>query len=330
MHRIKIFFLSFLFLLVSLYGVLWLFSFRTYPVEFGISFNQDHATYLGLDWKKVYRDVLDDLQPKYIRIAAMWSDVERKQGKFTFENVDFMMNEAAKRNVKVMLVVGQKSPRWPECHVPSWYKTVSVKEKFLKEYVKKTVERYREHPALELWQVENEPFIRFTFGDCSDFDESLVADEIIQVKSLDPKHKILVTDSGELSTWRKAIKAGDLFGTTLYRVVRTPGGSYFYYDWLPPGFYHLKARLYGKSLNDVYVAELQAEPWFTNTHPDTTPIADQEKSMNIDRLKKHVDYVRRIGSPRTYLWGVEWWAWMKEKKGNTQYWDLVKEELREP
>lgn len=313
--------------IVGGYALLWFLSIKIYPVEWGISFNHDHATSLGLDWKKTYIEMLTDLKPKYIRIAAMWSDVESTQGKFNFENVDFILDEAAKRGVKVALVVGQKTPRWPECHVPGWYKTVSVKEKFLYQYVQKVVERYREHPALEIWQVENEPFIQFAFGDCAAFDESLVAEEIRLVRSLDSSHKIMVTDSGELSTWRKAIKAGDLFGTTIYRVVRAPGGFYFYYDWLPAGFYRFKALLYGRNMGDVYVAELQAEPWFTDSNPSDTPIDEQEKSMNPERLQKHLNYVTHIGVPRAYLWGVEWWAFMKEKKNDARYWELVKKEL---
>ncbi|OGH65006.1 MAG: hypothetical protein A2821_00835 [Candidatus Magasanikbacteria bacterium RIFCSPHIGHO2_01_FULL_41_23] len=310
------------------YACLLFLSLKIYPVEFGLSFNHNHAASLGLDWKKIYRDMLDDLQPKYIRVAAMWSEVEAEQGKFNFDNVDFLLDEASKRGVKVTLVVGQKTPRWPECHVPNWYKTVSDKEKFLQEYVRQVVERYREHAALEIWQVENEPFIRFAFGDCADFDESLVSKEIALVKALDPHHKIMVTDSGELSTWRQAINSADLFGTTIYRVVRTPSGFYFYYDWLPASFYRLKAQIYGRNLSEVFVAELQAEPWFTDSNPENTAIAEQEKSMNPRRLQKHLDYVRHIGSPRAYLWGVEWWAFMKEKRGDARYWDLVKNQLK--
>ena len=63
----------------------WLFlafaSTKTYPVNFCISFNQNHAASLGLNWKDTYLALLEDLHPQYIRIAAMWSEVEKEDGK---------------------------------------------------------------------------------------------------------------------------------------------------------------------------------------------------------------------------------------------------------
>jgi hypothetical protein len=270
--------------------------------------------------------MLDELKPKYIRIAATWSETEEQDGVFTTEDVDWQMDEASKRNVKVILVVRQKAPRWPECHVPQWTKILdeNVYRNKLFNYVRFVVERYKNNKALELWQVENEPFIKFAFGECSHYRDQLVTGEIAFVKELDPVHKTIVTDSGELSTWGKAVHAGDLFGTTLYRVVRTPRGYLWSYDWLPAAFYRIKAGLWGRKLNEMYVVELQAEPWFTDTDPTNTPITEQEKTMNPDRLKNHIEYVQRIGVSRAYLWGVEWWYWMKEKQNDSRYWNIVK------
>jgi len=312
-------------LLIVLYLALVLSSKKTYPVEYGISFNQNHAESLGLDWKRVYEDMLVELQPKYVRIAAMWSEVEEVKHEYDFDDVDYMMNLAAEHDVKVVLVVGQKAPRWPECHVPDWldYDAENSK-KHLLSYVEQTVTEYKDHPALELWQVENEPFIPFEFGECSGFQKDAVYDEIELVRSLDSTHKIMITDSGELSTWRKASDAGDIFGTTLYRVVRTPKGRIFTYDWLPPAFYRWKARVWRKDYSEsVYVSELQAEPWFTNSTPTTTPVIIQEETMDPDRLLEHIAYTEHIGFSRAYLWGVEWWYYMKKEHNDARYWDTV-------
>lgn len=299
---------------------------KKHSVDFGISFNQYHAEHLGLDWKEAYETMLKDLQPKYIRIAAMWNEVERSQGQFDFYNVDWMMNKAQEYNTKVTLVIGQKAPRWPECHVPSWVNELSddAYKKFLFTYVENTIKRYKNHDALELWQVENEPFIKFRFGECENFREDLVADEILLTKKLDDVHWVMVTDSGELSTWKKASQAGDIFGSTLYRLVRTPRGFIMSYDWLPAAFYRFKAQIMGVPLERFFIAELQAEPWFTDISPQKTPLEEQAETMNLERLKKHVDYVERIGTNRAYLWGVEWWYWMRETQGDSSYWDYIK------
>ena len=63
--------------------------------------------------------------------------------------------------MKVALVVGQKTPRWPECHIPKWANqlTDNKYQIAVKEYVKYVVEKYKNHPALDIWQVENEPLL---------------------------------------------------------------------------------------------------------------------------------------------------------------------------
>lgn len=321
--------LTIVIIILALYGLIWLFSIKKHDIEYGISFNQNHAASLDLDWREAYVRMLDDLKPKYVRIAAMWSEIEKDQDNFDFIDTDWMMSQAERRGIKVTLVVGQKAPRWPECHVPGWAKSLEgeeYKEKLLN-YVSEVSKRYKDHEALEIWQVENEPFVRFRFGECEGFDKEVTLEEIDLVRSLDSNHKILVTDSGELSTWRRASQAGDLFGTTLYRVVRQPSGRIFGYGWLPPAFYNLKARFWGINLDEMFVSELQAEPWFTNGGVLDTPLEEQAKTMDLKRLEDHFNYASRIGVPRVYLWGVEWWYWMKEVKGQSEYWDFVKKKL---
>ncbi len=318
-------FLGFIGTIVLLLLISLAFSFKTYPVTYGISFNQQQAEYLNGDWKKVYETMLSELRPPYIRIAAMWSEVEVEKGVYNFADVDWMMEKAGEFETEVLLVVGQKAPRWPECHVPNWVESVSKEEKRTAQlaYVQAVVERYKDHPALEWWQVENEPFIGFKFGDCEQYDSSLIYQEVQLVKQLDPDRKIVVTDSGELSTWHKSTQVGDVFGTTLYRMVRTPNNMIFSYDWLPAGYYFLKSRLWGKTYDNFIVAELQAEPWFTDGSAHKTPIDVQEETMNLERMEKHIEYVTRTGASRAYLWGVEWWYWMKENQGDSRYWDVV-------
>ena len=319
-----------LMIVVVAYALLWIFSIKKYPVEYGVSFNKAHAESLGLDWQETYLAMLNDLKPKYIRISANWDEVEEKVGEFNTKDVDWMMTEAEKKQVGVVLTIGQKAPRWPECHVPDWAGNLSKEDygKKVTEYIKYIVEKYRNHPALDIWQVENEAFIKFKFGNCDMFDESLVGSEIDLVHSLDSNHKILITDSGELSTWHQAIKAGDIFGTTVYRIVMTPQGFYWNYDWLPAGFYKLKYKFWFPGNKPFFVSELQAEPWFTGEGAVYTPVEVQEKSMDPKRLQKHFDFVEHIGVSRAYLWGVEWWYWMKVERGDDRYWNLVRDKLK--
>lgn len=328
MHNFKLILLAVCSFALLFYCFLWLVSIQKYSVEYGISFDKNQASYLGLDWKKTYLVMLDDLKPKYIRLSAKWDEIEKMQGRFDTSELDWQMNEAAKRGVKVALVLGQKTPRWPECHIPEWAKLSVVSCKSCKlpvsEYVKYIVEKYKNHQALEIWQVENEPFIDFNFGECQNFNNQAISMELEAVKAIDNQHKIMLTDSGEMGAWYSASRHGDILGTTLYRIVKTPGGHIWSYSWLPAGAYKLKARLWGKNYENFFVSELQAEPWMNGAHPNDVPISEQEKTMNIKRLQKALDYTSHVGASRAYLWGVEWWYWMKEKNNDARYWDLIK------
>jgi hypothetical protein len=226
-----------------------------------------------------------------------------------------MMNEAEKNNARIVLTVGQKTPRWPECHNPAWATALSEEQyrTALLTFMQTVVERYKNHSALEIWQVENEPFLKF--GVCRPFSEKMLHEELDLVKKLDTKHPTLVTDSGELSLWTKTARAGDLFGTTMYRVVWNRFLGYTKYDWVPASYYSLRLKLNKKDPQGAYVMELQAEPWIPNSSVMNTDLAEQYKSMNIERLKQHVNFAATTGMPRAYLWGAEWWYWLKEKKG---------------
>jgi hypothetical protein len=316
-------------LVVVVYAVLWIFSSKQYQVEFGVSYSPEYAESLGLDSKKAFNEILTDLKPKYIRLTVPWSRVEIDRGSYSFSAIDYYMKEAERHDTKVVLAIGQKVPRWPECYIPEWIKTTPTteKKKELLSYIEATVKRYKDYPALEYWQVENEPFIKFEFGECGVFDESSVMGEVELVSSLDPKHKVIMTDSGELSTWQKASSMGDILGVTLYRVVRTNSGFIWNYGWVPASVYSLRADLWGKNYNNFFISELQAEPWFTDGTPANTEIGIQEQTSSLDQMKKNIAFAKKIGASRAYFWGVEWWYWMKTVQNNPSYWEEGKKQL---
>jgi len=199
-------------------------------IIWGATFEKNFAKDLGLDWRAAYSALFDDLKIKNIRIAARWTDIEPQENRYNFTDLDWQVEEAAARNVKIILAVGQKLPRWPECFIPDW---AQGNQDALLEYIKITVNRYQNNSAIIAWQVENEPFL--SFGICPSLDVSLLDKEIVLVKNLDSR-PVIITDSGEFSLWVSAAKRADIFGTTLYRRVWNELlGSYQYP--LPPAFF---------------------------------------------------------------------------------------------
>lgn len=302
-------------LLVILYIVGLIFSReKNSEMILGVSFSPTYARYLQLDAGRAFQWVLDDLGFRYLRLSAQWNEVEKEQGKYDYRDLDWYVWQAGERQAKVVLVMGQKSPRWPECHTPGWAKDLTDAEYFsaLENYISTTVEHYKNNPTIEIWQIENEPFLAFG-ENCRTLTSAELAKEILAAKKVDNGRPILVTDSGELSSWRKTATAGDLFGTTLYRVVWNEYTGYWSYNWLPAAFYKLKFWFAGREYKTAMVAELQAEPWLPNQDIATVSLSEQNKSMSLGQLQKNIDYASRLLVSRSYLWGAEWWAWLNQR-----------------
>ena len=182
--------------------------------------------------------------------------------------------------------------------------------------------RYKDNDTIAVWQVENEPL--FKFGLCPWYDKNFLKKEVELVKSLDSTRQIIISDSGEQSMWFGAAKIGDIVGTTMYRKVwgLISDNFGFYIDsFLPPVHYWRKAQIIKKIFGkDVVCTELQAEPWAHKLFYDV-PLEEQEKTMNLEQFKKNIEYAQETGLQKFYLWGAEWWYWMKETQNRPAIWN---------
>jgi hypothetical protein len=96
------------------------------------------------------------------------------------------------------------------------------------------------------------------------------------------------------------------------------------YDFLPPIFYRKKAAILKKllpNLKDIIIVELQAEPFTGNIPINVDTLERQFGRFDFDRFQKHIRYARSVGYSQTYLWGVEWWAWLKNEASHPEFWD---------
>lgn len=298
------------------------------PKEWGITFSQKMAENLNLDWRQTYTATLADLHPDRLRLIAYWDKIEPQNGEYNFTDLDWQMTEAEKYNIPVTLTVGKKVPRWPECHVPPWAAGMNDNElqPFVHSYVTKVVERYKDSANLNLWQVENEPFIRF--GDCPTLSKQWLKEEIALVRRLDPTHKILVTDGGAWGSWYTAAKTGDVFGTTLYTKVYRRGLGHTRPPF-PAGYYRLKRdfmRWLTRKPNQEYLfTEIGLEPWGAKPIAAMT-MNEQKKEHSLVEFRRTVRFAERTRYDVFYLWGAEWWYSMK-LNGNPVYWNEAKQTM---
>jgi len=294
-------------------------------INWGVNFSRKHAEYLGLDWEETYLAILNDLGAKRIKLITHWDQIEPNKSDYQFEALDWEIEKAKEREAELLLTIGMKTPRWPECHIPDWAINLTKEEQqaHILQLIEEIVLRYSGENHIWAWQVENEPF--FPFGECPWADKDFLNKEVALVKKLDTKSRpVVISDSGEGSLWWSAARAGDIVATTLYKKVWVRQiNAYIHYP-MRGIFYWRKAQIVKKLFDTkVICAELQAEPWGPKLLYDS-PLEEQAKTMNPEQFKKMVDFASGTGFDEFYLWGTEWWYWMKEKHNDPRIWDIAK------
>ena len=168
---LKYFGLAFLTLVILLSCSLFFLAQKEEPVTitYGMSFNTLYADELGLDWKETYDAILDELKVRNLRLAAHWPMIQPTGEEYNFVELDYQVKRAEEVGANVVLAVGRRLPRWPECHIPKWARELTQEERNEAQirYMETVVNRYKSSPAVTVWQVENEPFLEvFAFEHC--------------------------------------------------------------------------------------------------------------------------------------------------------------------
>ena len=338
--------------LFLIFGILFILSVNLSPADnfkYGVSFSRFHADELGLDWKETYLAILNDLGVKNFRFSAHWPLTEPEKDKYNFSELDFQITEAQKNGASVILAVGRRLPGWPECHEPGWLNNQQStpvpeqstvrgtatnnqqeinkqKQERILKYIETVINRYKNYDNIIYWQVENEPFLTgFSRSACGSLDKEFLDKEIAFVRELDPSRKIVITDSGEFGTWFQAYSRADVFGTSLYLYVwpRSVGFSLRYP--ITPAFFRIKQNLVRlfSGVKPSFVIELSTDPWLLQPIIET-PIEVQLDRMGLDKFNEMIDFSAKTGFNGFYLWGAEWWYWLKLQE-YPDHWERAKE-----
>ncbi|MBL7158319.1 MAG: beta-galactosidase [Candidatus Omnitrophica bacterium] len=322
----------------------------------GTTFSKKQCEYMEEDWKETYSEVLE-MGFGIIRLSAYWDEIQAEEGLYDFKVLDYQIRKAKEKGIPIVLCVGMKVPRWPEYFIPEWVlrnmkiapwdnvaKSDYLREKTLA-FIKETVLRYADEDSIKYWQVENEPLDRVgTHGWWigSDFLE----EEVRLVRELDDaKRLIIVTLSthpnkvlsflNRLTTptyqLKKAIPLADIIGLNVYPTI---GQKIWKFDLVFKtnpneriNFIKKITDRVRRSGKEVWITELQAEPWDPGilVHMKESPSLTASPGALLESFNE----VRFLGIKTVLIWGVEYWIYREKRYKDSSWLNAVRSILRD-
>jgi hypothetical protein len=293
--------------------------------EFGVSFSIKQCRNFGVDPHEVLDWLIAEGNFRRFRIMSYWNEHEKQPGKQDFAELDWQLNRIAKAGGKVTLCLGARQPRWPENHWPDWAWNAEKPERTarLLQYIETVVKRYKKHPALASYQMENEALFK-DFGSRPEIDVPRLVQELELIHTLDPKHPVIMSVSDQRGIpLRKPVP--DIVGFSYYH--RLYGGGkyrsahhYWWWHWVRAKLIKVLKR------RPTFIHELQLEPWGIEPIWKMS-VEEQDKSASPAQIKRNVKLAKRTGLSPIDLWGGEWWYWRLHKLHDASTWEAVKQAL---
>lgn len=319
-----------LLLLATSYGIArwYMYTQRNVPYTMGVSFVPDYASYLGLNPQQTMHALITDLHVKHFRLTSYWSDIEPTPGQYNFSQLDWEFAQADAAHATVTLSIGLRQPRWPECHAPSWVNTAAPMNQWLpqlEQFMTAVINRYKNNPALQSYQLENEYFNN-AFGTCFNYSRSRLVQEYNLVKKLDPRHPIIVSRSQNDIGTPLGAPTPDEYAVSVYkRVWSQPFGRYQEYPF-PAWWYAFLAGVQEITKHrNMIIHELQAEPWAPGQESLLQiSLAQQNQTLNARRLQDRFNYAKATGIRTVYFWGAEYWYYRLIVEHDPSVWNVAK------
>jgi glycosyl hydrolase family 42 (putative beta-galactosidase) len=303
------------------------------PLTLGASFIPAYAQSLGLDAQETMDALIEDVGVRHFRLVSYWNQLEPTEGNYDFSLLDWQFQKAEAAGAKITLSLGLRQPRWPECHMPDWARDRPVEEWQiqLESFMAAVVKRYKDSPALDSYQVENEFFLK-GFGECHLIPGSMerwrLVNEYELVKRLDSEHRVIINRSNNALGWPVGEPTPDEFGISIYKRVWDATLTKRYVEYPFPAWFYAFVAGWQKIMTgrDMIIHELQAEAWGPRGQGlSEISLEEANKSFNAERFKHRVEFGKATGMREIYLWGAEYWYYRVVHENDDSLWNVAKE-----
>ena len=316
--------------------------------SYGMSYSFEQAGWYGLDPRTAYVDLLDRYNFSWVRLPFFWNQMTDESGNLKIDDLEFAISEAEKRNVKVVVALGLKTPYYPEFHLPP---KIGEKIKFgdvitashpvapdVLEINKKLVSALSKYPNISHWQVENEPFLANI--DQVTIDKSLLEQEIKVVREADPSSRPVMLSNAARSFYDKKyrdllslLSPGDVVAVNAYFVTQgvdllavSPFGREIHLSWpvwfswpvqswgfLSPDYETIKSDSEAVGV-DVWITEMQAEPYIRSIEA----AEGSNFTFAPSDIARADSFMRSKGFGSVGFWGAHFWQF-REKNGDLSW-----------
>lgn len=320
--------------ILGMYGIArwYIASQASQPLQLGVSFSADYAASLGLSPPATLHALISQVGVRNFRLVSYWNDIEPQAGHYDFSQLDWQFKQAEVAKAKIILTVGLRQPRWPECHMPGWASNEPAAkwQPQLASFIQAVVLRYRNSPSLSAYQLENEYFLH-GFGKCQDFSRNRLVSEYNLVKQLDPAHRVIVGRSNNAIGLPIGQPQPDEFSISVYKRVWDAAVTHRYLEHpYPAWFYGFLAGLQEiVNHKNMVIGELQAEAWPPNGQTiQQSSLAEQNKSLDAGRLKARFSYGKATGMRTIDMWGAEYWYYRLKILHDPSLWLTAEREFQ--
>jgi hypothetical protein len=268
-----------------------------------------------------------------VRYGPQWNDIETSgPGSGDLRVVDDLLDAAERHGIRVIFTVGEKAPAWPEHHIPEWLRDgapegrvpggldVSGNERLRSEtmrWVERLVRHVDGHPALAMWQVENEPYDA-SGPQMTYLSADMVRDEVELVHRLDGgRLPVMVTtwsESDRGTGMRAAFDVADAVGIDVYQQLPYDAWGLDRFG-RTTGMPERALRLAKETGKPAIVAELQAEDWLPT-------------KVTADQVRDNTNHLEGLGFQDLLWWRMDGWL-QQERSGDHSITDEVARQAAE-